>query len=423
MFNRDRWNEIIQALTSNWVRTALTAMGVAWGIFIFMLFMASNRGLSNGVKSGFAGMSANSMFMWTQSTSMSYKGLPKGRRFEFKLDDVPAIKNEVSGLKYVSPRNQLGGFGGANNVTRGLETGAYNVYGDYPEYQAQNPMDMLSGRFINYGDLEEKRKIAIIGTGVKNELYAKGEDPLGTYIKINGVNFKVVGVYQVSSSQGDPEEQSKQIFVPFTTFSQAFNRGDRVGWMAITAEDGYSITELKDDIKGVVKKRHDIHPADDRAIGNFDLFEEFNKISSLFNVLDIVGVIVGIVILMAGVIGVCNIMLIVVKERTQEIGVRRALGATPWNIRGQVLMESVVLTVVSGMLGIIGGTGVIILVNNALDSATEGGGEGIQLINPSVEVSTVLLAFAVLIFFGLLFGLLPAQKAISIKPVDALRSE
>jgi putative ABC transport system permease protein len=422
MFKRDRWNEIIQALTSNWVRTILTALGVAWGIFIFMLFLAGSKGLSNGVKSGFAGMSANSMFMWTQSTSMSYKGLPKGRRFEFKLSDVQAIKEEVQGLKYVSPRNQLGGYGGANNVTRGLETGAYNVYGDYPEYFAQNPMDMLDGRFINHGDLNEKRKVAVIGTGVRSELYKKGEETLGTYIKINGVNFKVVGVYQVSNSQGDPEEDSKQIFVPFTTFSQAFNRGDRVGWMAITAQDGYSITALKEDIKSVVKKRHDVHPEDDRAIGNFDLFEQFNKISQLFIILDAVGFFVGIVILMAGVIGVCNIMLIVVKERTKEIGIRRALGATPWNIRGQVLFESVVLTVLSGMMGIVAATGVIALVNNALDASKQQGGE-VQLLNPSVEVGTVIFAFGILIFFGLLFGLLPAQKAIGVKPVDALRTE
>lgn len=422
MFSRDRWNEIIQALTSNWVRTMLTALGVAWGIFILILFLAGSRGLSNGVKAGFSGMSANSMFMWTQSTSMSYKGLPKGRRFEFRLDDVPAIKDEVPGLKYVSPRNQLGGYGGANNVTRGLETGAYNVYGDYPEYIFQNPMDILKGRFINYGDLKEKRKVAVIGTGVRSELYDKGENPLGTYIKISGVNFKVIGVYQVKSSQGDPEEDSKQIFVPFTTFSQAFNRGDRVGWMAITARDGYSITRLKSDIKSVVKKRHNVHPDDERAIGNFDLFEQYNKISSLFKVLDVMGYFVGIVILMAGVIGVSNIMLIVVKERTKEIGIRRALGATPWMIRGQVLMESVVLTVLSGMMGIVAATGLLMLVNNILDNMGPQSGE-VGIVNPSVDVGVVVIAFGILIFFGLLFGLLPAQKAIKVKPVDALRSE
>ena len=168
MFSRDRWSEIIEALTSNWFRTLLTAFGVLWGIFILVILLAAGKGLENGVKQGFSGIATNTMFMWTQVASKPYKGMPKGRRYNFKIDDVTAIRDQVPGLRFVSPRNQLGGFGGANNVVRGLNTGAFNVYGDYPEIIQQEPMDITSGRFMNYSDINEKRKVAIIGTGVES---------------------------------------------------------------------------------------------------------------------------------------------------------------------------------------------------------------------------------------------------------------
>ena len=187
MFSKDRWDEIIEALSSNWFRTILTAFGVLWGIFILVVLLAAGKGLENGVKSDFGGIATNTMFMWTQGISKPYKGLPKGRQFNYKTDDVQAIRDNVPNLRFISPRNQLGGFGGTNNVVRGLKTGAFNVYGDYPEIIQQEPMDITSGRFINYGDIEEKRKVAIIGEGVKTAMYGFAEDPLGTYIKINGV--------------------------------------------------------------------------------------------------------------------------------------------------------------------------------------------------------------------------------------------
>ncbi|MEE3243607.1 MAG: ABC transporter permease, partial [Bacteroidota bacterium] len=195
MFSKDRWDEIIEALSRNWFRTALTAFGVLWGIFILVVLLAAGKGLENGVKKDFGGIATNTMFMWTQTISKPYKGLPKGRRFNYDLDDVAALKQNIPQLRFVSPRNQLGGFGGANNVVRGLNSGAFNVYGDYPEYIEQQPMNITSGRFMNYGDIQQKRKVAIIGEGVKNALYDKGEEPIGTYIKINGVNFMVVGTY------------------------------------------------------------------------------------------------------------------------------------------------------------------------------------------------------------------------------------
>lgn len=419
MFNRDRWNEIIEALSSNWFRTLLTAFGVLWGIFILVVLLAAGKGLENGVKKDFGNIATNTMFMWTQPVSKSYKGLPKGRRFNYKLNDVDAIKDQVPHMRFVSPRNQLGGFGGANNVIRGLNSGAFNVYGDYPEIIEQQPMDITAGRFINYGDIQEKRKVAIIGQGVKTTLYEYDEDVIGTYIKINGVNFMVVGTYNKSSTDGDVEEATKEIYVPFTAFSQAFNRADNVGWMAITAEDGHSITQLKNQIFEVVKKKHSIHPEDYRAIGNFDLYEQYQRVEGLFLALKIVAYFVGILVLLSGIIGISNIMLIVVKERTKEIGIRRALGASPWSIRGQVLLESMVLTILSGMVGISLGALLIYVLNTILDA----NGPVEMFVNPSVNLGTVIFALIILIISGLFAGFIPAQNAIKIKPVDALRTE
>jgi len=420
LFSRDSWAEILEALSSNWFRTVLTAFGVLWGIFILVILLAAGNGLENGIKQGFSGMATNSMFMWSQTASQPYKGLPKGRRYNFKTDDVPAIKQNVQGLRFVSPRNQLGGFRGSNNVVRGLQTGAFNVYGDYPEIIQQQPMDITSGRFINFSDINEKRKVAIIGSGVQSALYEPREEVIGSYIKINGVNFLVIGTYKKKGNNGDPEEMQKEIYVPFTAFSQAFNMGDIVGWMAITAQDGYSITELKSQIFDIIKTRHTINPNDDRAVGNFDLYQEYSKINGLFTALNFVAYFVGILVLLSGIIGISNIMLIVVKERTKEIGIRRALGATPWSIRAQILLESIFLTIVSGMAGIVLASAVLWLVNYQLSTIDT---SEMMFINPSVNIGVVFIALTILIVSGLLAGLIPAQNAIKIRPVEALRTE
>lgn len=419
MFNRDRWNEILEALNANKVRTFLTAFGVFWGITILVLLLALTNGLKNGVTADFGDFATNSMFMWTQGTSKPYKGLPKGRYFNYKIGDVDAIKSEIPNLKYVSPRNQLGGFRGANNVIRGTRTGAFEIYGDYPEYIKQQPMDILQGRFISYSDIEAKRKICVIGTGVVKGLYDKGEDALGTYIKINGVNFLVVGTFKMSNSQGDGEQEASTIYIPFTTFGQAFNRGESVGWMAITAVDGTPITSIKQQVFDLMKSRHKVHPEDERAIGHFDLSEQFERISGLFSILSFVGYFVGILVLTSGIIGINNIMLIVVKERTKEIGIRRALGATPWMVKGQILQESLILTILSGMVGVSFAALVIWIMNSILDSV----GPVENFANPSVSMQVIIVALIILIVSGLLAGLIPANRATKMKPVDALRIE
>lgn len=419
MFSKDRWREILEVLSTNVFRTLATAFGVGWGIFILIILLAAGKGLENGIRADFGDIATNTMFMWSRNTTIPYKGLPKNRDYSFKLEDVTAINDQVPGLRFISPRNQLGGFGGTNNVVRGLNAGAFNVYGDYPEIIKQEPMTITAGRFVNHNDINNNRKVAVIGEGVRNELYEKGEDILGTYIRVQGVNFMVVGSYKKKNNNGDGEEGQKEIFVPFTAFSQAFNSGNDVGWMAITANDGNSISSLKERIVNVVKENRSIHPDDKRAVGYFDLYEQFNRVESLFGALRWVAYFVGVLVLLSGIIGVSNIMLIVIKERTKEIGIRRALGEAPWSIKKQILMESIFLTIISGMAGIIFGAAFIYAINAVLDSV----GPVDMFVNPSVSLNVVVSALVILIVSGLLAGFIPAQSAIKVRPIEALRTE
>ena len=420
MFDREKWNEILEALTANTFRTILTAFGVFWGIFILVILLAASNGLENGIRKGFDGIATNTMFMWTQTTSKAYKGLPKTRRYDFRNSDVDALKQKFPDLLYVSPRNQLGDFNGVSNVVRGIKTGAYTIYGDYPELVKQEQMDIVKGRFVNHQDILARRKVAIIGSGVIKELYVSAEEVIGSYIKINGVNFMVVGVYKSKGNNGNAEQAQKNIFIPFTAFQQAFNFGDKVGWMALTANDDASTTELRPGILAFMRERHSIHPDDERAVGNFDLFAEFQKVQDLFNVLKFIAYFVGTLVLLSGIIGISNIMLIVVKERTNEIGIRRALGATPGAIRSQILLEAIFLTIIAGMFGIAIATGLLAILNMILSTMPT---EGMMFINPSVDLVVVFIALLILVGSGLLAGFIPAQTAINIKPVDALRAE
>ena len=420
LLNKDLWKEIIESIRSNGFRTIITAFGVFWGIFILVLLLAASKGLENGVKRSFQGVATNTVFMWAQGISKSYKGLPKGRSYRFDVTDAEAIRQNIKGLKTVSPRNRLGGHGSSNSVQYKLNNGSYSVYGDYPEILTQKSLNILSGRFLNYNDIQKKNKIAVIGKAVRDELFKTGENVLGEYIKIQGVSFKVVGIYSANGSGSRGLEQQKEIYIPFTTYDIAFNNGGKVGFFAITANDNFSITSLKEDIMALLRKRHTIHPEDKRAVGNFDLFELFSKISGLFVALTGVAYFVGFLILISGIIGISNIMLIVVKERTKEIGVRRALGATPSSIRRQVLIESLFLTVISGMAGVSFAAFVIAIVNIILEKIND---PEMMFANPSVSLLNIGVALFILTVCGLLAGLIPAQTAIKIKPIEALRSE
>lgn len=420
LFDLDHWHEIWASLSRNRLRTALTAFGVGWGLFMLVVMLGSGTGLANGVERGFSGGATNSFFVWTRRTTEPYRGLPAGRRFSMNNGDVKAIAEQVPEAETIAPRNQLGGFRGGENVTRGLRAGGFSVTGDHPAIRAIQSLKILEGRFLNHLDLVERRKVAVIGTRVREVLFAPGEDPIDASIEIQGVYFKVIGVFSSVQTGEDAERDAQTIYVPFTTFQNAFNFGDRVGWFAITSRPGVPASVVEDKVVKLLKARHKVAPSDDRAIGHFNLEEEYDRIQGLFRGINALVWIVGIGTLSAGVIGVSNIMLIIVRERTKEIGIRRAVGATPLSVTTQVVFESVLLTSVAGYLGLVFGVAVLEAVNLVLASA---GPSTAMFADPGVDLVTALRALAVLVASGVLAGLMPAWRAMRVNPVQALHAE
>lgn len=417
MFDSDRWQEIYSSLKKNKLRTVMTAFGVFWGIFMLIIMLGSGNGLENGVTEKFGGSATNSIFIWTQRTSIPYAGLPKGRNFNMRNEDIPAIEQGVPELEYLSPRNQLRGYGGGNNVSYKYKSGNFSVMGDYPQIWHVNPMKILQGRFLNNLDIQEKRKVVVIGTNVRDVLF-KGIDPINKEVKINGVFFTVVGVWKSDRSGRQAESDGQTLFIPFSTFQKAFNYGNVVGWIAATAKSGTDAELVEEKILNVLKTRHRVAPEDDRAFGAFNAKKEFERMNGLFKGISMVIWIVGTGTLIAGIIGVSNIMLIVVKERTKEIGIRRAIGATPASIIGQIMLEAIVLTSIAGYFGLFLGVVLTEVLSNAI-----GNGGGGMFVNPTIDLKVALTALTILVFAGALAGLIPARKAIKIKPIDALRAE
>lgn len=416
VFDRDNWQEIFATIRKNKLRTTLTMAGVFWGIFMLVIMLGAGNGLRNGVLKEFAGTATNSFFVWAQQTTKGYKGMKPGRNYNFNLDDIALLK-KLNELEIVSPLNQLGGHEGTNNVIRGLKTAACEVQANYPNIAEINDIRILKGRFINELDMKEKRKVCVIGTRVKELLFKKDEDVIGEYISIQGVNFRVIGLTQAASSGNQGREEAQRINVPFSTFQNAFHYGNVVGWFAVKAKDNFSAEESEQKAITVLKEHHKISPDDQKGIGHWNMAVEFNKLNGLFIGIEILIWIVGSGTLMAGVIGISNIMLIVVKERTKEIGVKRALGAVPAQIMGQIILESVFLTAFAGYFGL--NSGVFLL--EGLDSAIGDSGE--MFTNPTVDFGVAVKALMILIFSGAMAGFIPARKAIAIKPVEALRAE
>lgn len=420
MFDRDLWQEILATLSKNKWRTAFTAFGVFWGMALLIVMIGSGNGLNNGVNKNMQGWASNSAFIWAQSTTMPYMGFSRNRRIQLTMDDWEAIKSEVPQVELIVPRNTLGGWRGANNVVYGKNTGAFSVNGDFPEILQIDKKKITAGRFLNQSDMDEKRKICVIGPRVVEMLFEPGEDPIGKYIQVSGVYFMVVGTYETIREDGRAEEDRQTIYIPFTTFAQAFNFGRKVGSFSITSKPGIPASEAEAAVLNILKIRNKVHPDDNRAIGSFNLEMQFNKLQQLFIGIRGLSFVVGVFTLLAGAIGVSNIMIVVVKERTREIGVRRAVGATPRNIIGQVLMEALSLTAIAGMAGIIFGVWLMELVAYTIAAF---GAESTSFANPGVGFGLVFSAFVILVGAGLLAGVLPALRAVQIKPVDALRSE
>jgi putative ABC transport system permease protein len=419
LFDADRWQEIFNTLKKNKVRTFFTAFGVFWGIFMLVIMMGSGSGLENAVGRDMGNMATNSVFMWTQRTTMPYKGFDRGRYYNFRNGDTEALLENIPEIKHIGPRIRGWSGDGNNNVVRGERTGAFTIQGDYPAYNLIDPVGMREGRFINDLDIKNYRKVCVIGERVRNEMFAADENPIGQYLRIQGVYFKVVGVFK-STKPHRGEYEDQVVYLPFTTLQRTYNYGDIVGWYSITSQEEIPVSVVEEKAKALLRQRHTIHPDDARAVGSFNLENEFNKMTSLFAGIRGLIWIVGIGTLLAGVIGVSNIMLIIVKERTKEIGIQRAIGATPWMVISQVILESVILTTLAGYVGLVLGVGIVEGVNYMLVST---GAESDMFANPEVNFSVAIQALEVLVVAGILAGVIPAYRAVSMKPIDALRDE
>lgn len=417
LFKADTWDEIFSSINKNRVRTILTVIGVLWGIFVYIAMSGAAKGLDNGFERQFESVAMNSLFAWSQSTSKPYKGFRTGRRIQLKLSDVEVLKKRIPEIQYIAPRNATGVFGGAPALTvRGQKSGSYNIYGDFPVYTKIATKKIFDqGRFINQSDIDFDRRVCIIGERTKRELFNDDEEAVGSFLRINGIYFRVVGVHKFVPGGGF--ETDGDIFIPFTTFNKLYNKGDEVDFMSIAAFDDADIIQVEKDVKTVLKSIHQVDPTDERAFGSFNLGEIFGRIKGFANGLTFLSLVIGIATILAGVIGIGNILLISVKERTKELGVRRALGATPSEVRNLILLESVFLTVISGVMGIILGAGTLSLVNKLTQ------GTDFPYTNPTVPIPYVLGALALMVVLGTLIGLIPAQRAVSIRPIEALREE
>ena len=410
LFDRDTWQEVYDSMSKNKLRTAITMVGVWWGILLLITLLGAARGMENSFNRAFGDFATNSVFVWGQSTSKPFKGFQEGKRVRLKLSHAKKIEENVEGIEFVVPRNRNQAF-----VVRNFLSGSYSVNGDYPLLDKVQKKKLLNGRFINQNDIDDNKKVAVISEDIYKQLFEKDEEAIGQYIQMNSINFTVIGVTQNGNANMGP---SSDIHIPFTTFQQIYNQGDTIGWLMITGKPEYNIKQIEEDAKLLLRNLNKIHPKDKRAFGSFNLGKEFAKITGFLKGMQFLTWFVGIATLIAGVFAIGNILLITVKERTKEIGVRRALGATPFEIKRQIVVEAVFLTFIAGLLGIISGGWMLI----AADSAW-GQGDDATLVNASVSIAVVFIALLILVTLGTLIGLIPAFKATSIKPIEALREE
>ena len=422
MFDLDRWNEIGHALAKNKVRSLLTAFGVFWGIFMLIVMAGAGNGLTNGLIEGVAKFATNSAIMWTERTGEPYKGYKRGRHWNMDSEDLEIVRSKVPEVDILTPKNFGSDSNSGPNTIRGTRNGSYNIKGDYPDYIRIDPVSIVKGRWINEIDIREKRKVCAIGTKVYETMFNPDENPLGEYLKISGVYYQVIGVIKPETRININGRTEESVFIPFTTMQQTYNMGNEVHVLAFTAKPGVPVSELEEKIKTIIRQRHSISPTDTQALNGVNVEKQFLQMRGLFIGINILTWIVGIGTLMAGVIGVSNIMLVIVKERTREIGVQRALGARPRTIIGQVMLESVVLTTVAGYTGLSLGVGTLELVNMVLENQSKNE-EEIFFRHPEISIAVALAALGVLVLAGLFAGSIPARRALQIKPIEALREE
>ena len=411
MFDRDKWQEILFTISQNKLRTFLTGFSVAWGIFMLIVLLGSGTGLKNGAQEEFADTATNSIWVFSGQTSMPYKGMKPGKRIQFDDNDFDWVDNRLNGAQETSGRYYLG----SSEVVFNGESGSFQIRTVHPEHQYIEKTLTVKGRFLNQSDIEKKRKVASIGSLVQKTLF-KDIDPINKYIQINGVPFKVVGVFE---DEGGENEQ-EMLYLPITTAQMVFSGLNQIDMFMFNIDPESSIEESLVIEQQVREKMADLHHFDindERAIRFWNNIESFQEIQDMFTGINIFIWIIGIMTIIAGIVGISNIMMIVVKERTKEIGIRKALGATPGSVVGLILMESILITSVSGYIGLVLGVGLIELVSAVLPPDTP------FFKNPEVDFQIAITATLILITAGAIAGIIPARKAAIIRPIEALRDE
>jgi putative ABC transport system permease protein len=414
MFNLERWEEIFETIRKNKLRTFLTGLSVASGIFILVVLLGIGEGMRNGISREFQQDAANEIFVWTGTTSVEYKGLNPGRRIQLKNEDFnQTSRKHIDELEYRSSVYRIWNA----VVNYGKESGAYSVEGVWPDYQFLENSSMTQGRYLNFKDLENYEKVAVIGNKVKNDLF-KGQDPIGKYLQVSNINFKVIGVF---TDPGGEREESR-VYVPLSTAQRVFNGQNNVNNMAFTLpqEENFekalaASNRFTAQLQQNLKERHTVAPEDTRAINVNNSLENAKRFYDLMDMIKYFFWGVGICTIIAGIVGVSNIMLIIVKERTREIGVRKALGAEPFSIVAMVLHESIFVTAIAGLVGLIGSLALLELVGPLIETQF--------IANPSVNFKVAVSTVIILVIAGALAGFFPAWRAARIKPIVALRDE
>jgi putative ABC transport system permease protein len=415
----EKWREIFNTLSQHKLRTALTAFGVFWGIFMLTVLLGSGKGFENGVSEGFPRIS-NFIYIWGQGkTQIPYQGMPIGRDIGFTPEDVEAVARNVGSVGVIKGQNSVGVWGGSPPYTvYKSKNGAFSVQGGFQDVEKIAGLKILAGRSINTLDERERRKVALIGKRVREKLFAKGEDALGADITINGISVQVIGVFE-SLQQGDGQQEEERIYLPNDTLRYAFNQTGHIGSFMIIPKPGVHAKVTEDEVKKYLSQRKKVSPDDKGVFGSFNLQDEFDKVQGLFTGIKVFSWVVAVGTIFAGAVGVGNIMLIVVKERTREIGLRKALGATPSSIVAMIMQESLFITAIAGYGGLVVGALLLEGISKILDA----GGKVNFFSHPEMDFKTAMVALLVLIFSGVLASIMPAAKAAAVNPIVALQDE
>ncbi len=409
MFDLDKWQEIFATIRKNKLRTFLTGFSVAWGIFMLIVLLGSGNGLQNGIEYQFKSDAVNTIWLHPGSTTMAFKGMKPGRQINFTNEDYNFVKENIPGIEEISARYY---FWENRIISYKKQFGSFDLICVHPDMQVIEKIVIDKGRMLNQIDLLRNRKVVIIGLPVKEALFKNGENPLGEYIKVNGVPFKVVGVF---TDRSDRDQQ--RLYLPISTAQMIFNGGNKIHNLTITTNISVKESEvLEQTLRTKLAKLHRFNSEDKSALYIGNTIKEFKQFQNMFMGIKLFVTVIGLFTIIAGVVGVSNIMIIVVNERTKEIGIRKAIGATPWSVIFLIIFESVIITAFAGYIGLVGGIGLLELVNKLMPASD-------FFRNPEVDFTIAVSATIVLVLSGMLAGLFPAIKAARIRPVIALRDE